>query len=107
VTALLLRPFNPHHRTSTTIVVPARHAPIHPQALLADGCHGMPATDIFYLLDLLMGFQLGFIAVWDARWVSITDGRLVAWFYFRHGMLIINAVAVAPLILQASAGPCC
>ncbi|GAB4819385.1 hypothetical protein N2152v2_006431 [Parachlorella kessleri] len=56
--------------------------------------------NIVYLADLLMGFLLGFVVLWDARWVPITDGRLVAWFYLQHGMLIINAVAVLPLFVQ-------
>jgi hypothetical protein len=54
------------------------------------------------VLDLLWGFHVGFLVLWDSRWVPITDGRLVAWYYVRQGFFSVKFIACIPLILQAS-----
>ncbi len=51
-----------------------------------------------------MGFHIGFVVLWDARWVTITDGRLVARYYVRTATFFINLVAMLPAFLQASRG---
>ncbi|GAB4818637.1 hypothetical protein N2152v2_005683 [Parachlorella kessleri] len=58
------------------------------------------AADLVYLLDLLMGFHTGFVCLWDARWVAITDGRLVARYYARTSAFYINVIAFLPLVIQ-------
>lgn len=65
----------------------------------------LSSADIVYVIDWFMGFHIGFVASWDARWVPVTDGRLVAKYYALHGQLIINTVAMLPIIVQVSAAP--
>lgn len=64
-------------------------------------CPYHSAADVLYIADLLAGFHIGFTATWDARFVTITDGPLTAWFYMRHGQFTINFLATLPVILQA------
>ena len=53
-----------------------------------------------YLLDILIEFHMGFQVRWDSSSLTITDGRLVAWNYFRHGTFWIDFIAALPLIGQ-------
>lgn len=55
-----------------------------------------------YASDLYSGFTTGFIALWDGRWVTVRDARLVAWYNIRHGSFLINVIALLPLVVQAS-----
>lgn len=93
-----------HHRPARLLLAgaaawphdqPPGHRPIPP-----------PPAGAIYLFDLLMGFQIGLLVVWDARWLKITDGRVVAWYYVREGVFAVNLVACVPMFAQVrSSGP--
>lgn len=56
--------------------------------------------NVAYVVDLFLGFQIGFLVVWDCSWLKIQDGSLTAIFYIFHGSFLINIIAVLPAVLQ-------
>ena len=47
---------------------------------------------------MFFNFHCSFIAVHRFKRCTVADGRLVAWFYIRHGSFIVDLLSVAPTL---------
>lgn len=47
---------------------------------------------------MFFNFHCSFIAVHRFKRRTVADGRLVAWFYIRHGSFIVDLLSVAPTL---------
>lgn len=52
-----------------------------------------PSVAGFYVVDILVGFHVGFVVRHDVRRLLVTDGRLVARYYVQHGQFLVNFIA--------------
>jgi hypothetical protein len=56
----------------------------------------------FYLLDVVVQFQVGFIARWDTCRATVLDGPAAARFYVRHGTFFVDVLALLPSVVHYS-----
>ena len=59
---------------------------------------GRPCAGLLYAADMFFNFHCSFIAVHRFKRRTVADGRLVAWFYIRHGSFIVDLLSIAPTL---------
>ena len=57
-----------------------------------------PPAGLLYAADMFFNFHCSFIAVHRFKRCTVADGRLVAWFYIRHGSFLVDLLSVAPTL---------
>lgn len=79
------------------------HFLLEPLSLLVASAAG------FYLMDIVMGFHIGFVVRHDVRRRLVLDGWKVAFYYTYHSQFLLNPVACewqqAGLLAAFCAGP--
>ncbi len=55
-----------------------------------------------YLVDVVVEFQVGFIARWDTQRATVLDGPAAARFYIRHGTFWVDIAALVPSVVHYS-----
>ncbi|GAB4822678.1 hypothetical protein N2152v2_009724 [Parachlorella kessleri] len=51
-----------------------------------------------YIVDIVMGFQVGFVVRYDVRRRLVKNGFKVAYYYVYHGQFLVNFIACMPVI---------
>lgn len=66
---------------------------------------GSPLAGVLYAADMAFHFHCSFVAVHRFKRRAVVDGRLVAWFYVRHGSFFVDLLSILPT-LELVPHPC-
>ncbi|KAK9841010.1 hypothetical protein WJX81_005273 [Elliptochloris bilobata] len=53
---------------------------------------------LLYAADMAFNFHCSFVAVHRFKRRAVVDGRLVAWFYIRHGSFLVDLLSILPTL---------
>lgn len=59
-----------------------------------------PTAGSIFLVELYLGFHMGFVGTHNMRKRVIMSGKAVSWFYIRHDTFIVDLISAAALVGQ-------